>query len=333
MEYKFLNTNIEESVFDDVANHPLQSFAWGKAKQEIGNDVLRVLGFEEGKLKKVFTITLHKIPKTKYKIGYCPRSLFPDRNLLNFLKENSSKYNLIFIKFEPDVYKKDIKTNELSNLLQISATPLFPKWTQILRIDNTEEELLKNMKSKNRYNIRYALRKGVEVLEKSNDEGFEIFSKLYFDTVKRQSYHGHDKKYHQIVWDNMKKNIAKIIIAYYKNAPLAAYELFLFKDKLYYPYGGSSEKHRNLMASNLIMWEAIKLGKKYNAKYFDMWGSLPQDYDRSAPWSGFTRFKEGYGTEFVEFVGSLDFVINPIIYKVYNKVHTLRKFLLEKNLL
>ena len=72
------------------------------------------------------------------------------------------------------------------------------------------------------------------------------------------------------------------------------------------------------MASNLLMWEAIKLGKKLGAKKFDMWGSLGPNYDTDDPWSGFTRFKEGYGTKFVEFTGSYDLVINKNLYKLYN---------------
>jgi len=84
------------------------------------------------------------------------------------------------------------------------------------------------------------------------------------------------------------------------------------------------------MASNLLMWEAIKFGKKNNAKVFDMWGSLPPDYDRQNSWSGFTKFKEGYGTEFVEFIDSYDIVIRPVLYKLYNIAYWFRERLLQR---
>ncbi|MEK7522972.1 MAG: peptidoglycan bridge formation glycyltransferase FemA/FemB family protein, partial [Patescibacteria group bacterium] len=174
-----------------------------------------------------------------------------------------------------------------------------------------------------------AEKKGVIVKEMSNDEGFKIFSKLYFETCKRQKYFGHTPKYHKIIWDSLKKDIAHILIAFYNDAPLAAYELFYFNNTLYYPYGGTSVEYRNLMASNLLMWEAIKLGKKLSAEKFDMWGSLGPNYDQSNPWSGFTRFKEGYATEFKEFVGSYDLVINPTLYKIYNTIYSLREVYLK----
>ena len=163
----------------------------------------------------------------------------------------------------------------------------------------------------------------------SNDKGFEIFSKLYFDTCKRQKYFGHTIKYHKIIWDCLKKDITHILIAFYNDVPLAAYELFYFKNTLYYPYGGTSIEYRNLMASNLLMWEAIKLGKKLGAEKFDMWGSLGPNYDVTDPWSGFTRFKEGYGTKFTEFVGSYDLVVSPILYGIYNVVYSLREIYLK----
>jgi len=60
-----------------------------------------------------------------------------------------------------------------------------------------------------------------------------------------------------------------------------------------------------------------------------MWGSLPPNYEPKHSWSGFTRFKEGYGTKFVEFIGSYDLVINPTLYKIYNAIYLLREIYLK----
>ena len=77
------------------------------------------------------------------------------------------------------------------------------------------------------------------------------------------------------------------------------------------------------MASNLMMWEAIKFGKKLGLKKFDMWGALSKNPDTKDSWYGFHKFKEGYGARHVEFLGSYDFVINKklyIVYKILNKI-------------
>lgn len=319
---------IDPSLFNSAASHPLQSFEWGSARQKMGIEVVRIGEYEDTALTAVFQMTLHAIPATAYKIGYIPRSVAPSKEVIEFLTEFGKKNNLIFIKMEPYVKKTDGFTIHSPKIVS-SPHPLFPEWTQILDLTPSEDDLLKNCKSKTRYNIRLAERKGVVVKEESTDEGFEKFIKLYFDTTKRQQYYGHTKEYHQTIWNHLKSSMAHILIAYYENEPLAAYELFHFHDRLYYPYGGSSEKHRDLMASNLLMWEAIRLGKKLNATSFDMWGSLPEGYDPQNPWSGFTRFKEGYSTQFVQYIGSYDLITAPLLYKLYNTSHTLRGMYLK----
>lgn len=321
MEYKILPEEYDVNQFNERAKHPLQSWQWGEVRKKTGVTVVRIGSFEKDSLREVFTMTIHLIPHTSFKIGYVPRSILPSKELLIFLKAYGQEKKMLFIKFEP--YETgEFGTNNVT--LKKSSHPLFPRWTQVLDLRAEEETLLKNMKSKTRYNIRYAERKGVVVREQSDGEGFQVFSDLYFKTTQRQEYRGHDRSYHQAVWNGLKGNFAHILVAYYHDTPLAAYELFAFKDQLYYPYGGSSTKHRDLMGSNLLMWEAIKLGKKLNKRTFDMWGSLPPTYDRKGKWSGFTRFKEGYGTKFVKFVGSYDMVINPLLYPIYSLAYQIR---------
>lgn len=334
MEYKILPEQFDIEMFNANAHHPLQSWEWGEVRKKTGIAVIRIGQYDQDILQNVFTMTLHNIPHIPFQIGYIPRSVLPTELLLHFLKEYGKQHNLLFIKFEPDANKDIVNCNLIEDCqLKIenfknSPHPLFPTWTQVLDLGPDEDTLLQNMKSKTRYNIRYAQRKGVTAREESNDQGFEIFSDLYFQTTNRQEYRGHDRTYHKTVWEGLKNTHAHILIAYHGDVPLAAYELFLFKGKLYYPYGGSSASNRDLMGSNLLMWEAIKLGKKYNATEFDMWGSLPPTYDRNGKWSGFTRFKEGYGTNFVEFVGSYDLVIQPLLYLVYNMVFKIRYMLI-----
>jgi lipid II:glycine glycyltransferase (peptidoglycan interpeptide bridge formation enzyme) len=105
--------------------------------------------------------------------------------------------------------------------------------------------------------------------------------------------------------------------------------LFVYKDTLYYPYGASSSEHRETMASNLMMWEAIKFGKNLGLKKFDMWGALSPNPDPKDPWYGFHRFKQGYGPELVEFIGSYDLIINPMLYQLYKIADKIRWLILK----
>ncbi len=122
---------------------------------------------------------------------------------------------------------------------------------------------------------------------------------------------------------------AHLLTAKYRGEPLVTWVLFVLKDTLYYPYGASSIEHRETMASNLMMWEAIKFGERLGLKKFDMWGSLGPNPDKNDPWFGFHRFKQGYGGELIELVGNYDLVTNPGLYQLYKIVDKLRWLILK----
>lgn len=333
MILKLIPDNFDPVLYNSVVNHPLQSWEWGQARQTTGIKILRVGDFIGEKLKKAYLITLHRIPFTKFNIGYIPRSDLPSKELLDYLKKISYEFNIVFIKIEPYVEKSEIRNPkfEINPKLKIlkSKHPLFTDWTIISNISQDKEKLLSNLKPKTRYNINLALKKGVYVKEVSNEKGYGIFENLYFETINRQKYKGHNRNYHRKIWDAVKNKMSHILIAYYEDTPLAAYHLFLFKNRGYYVYGGSSDKYRNLMASNLLMWESLLFAKKNGCDTFDMWGSLSKDYSNKHPWAGFTRFKEGYGGKFIEMLGSYDFIINPLVYYLYNLIYKLREFILK----
>jgi lipid II:glycine glycyltransferase (peptidoglycan interpeptide bridge formation enzyme) len=127
------------------------------------------------------------------------------------------------------------------------------------------------------------------------------------------------------MWQTMRAaGIARLLKATYQGEILTSWILFHYKDRLYYPYGASSRSHREVMASNLVMWQAMMLGKALGCASFDLWGALGPNPDPKDPWYGFHNFKMGYGGELAEFVGSYDLVINPILYRLYTIVDTWR---------
>ncbi len=311
-----------------LANHPLQAYEWGLFRESTGIKVVRENGFQ---------LTIHKIPRTPWTIGYLPKGNLPDKKMIEDLKKIGKKEKCIFIQLEPNIFATENLKLKLENLrLRPSAHPLFTKFTFQLDLTKSEEELLKNMHSKTRYNIRIAEKHGVKIVEDNSEKAFKEYLRLTEETTRRQGFYAHTQSYHRLMWKNLSlgkntkdKLSAHLFLAKYKTEVLAAWMLFMFKDTLYYPYGASSIKHREAMASNLMMWEAIKFGKKMGLKKFDMWGALGQEPDKSDPWYGFHRFKQGYGPELVEFVGSYDLIINPLLYQGYVITDKLRWTLLK----
>jgi lipid II:glycine glycyltransferase (peptidoglycan interpeptide bridge formation enzyme) len=257
-------------------------------------------------------------------VGYFPKGPFPDSKLAQALKKISHDENCAFIKLEPNIELNS--QTRIDSHFKKSLKPLFTKYNFVLDLSPTEEELLKNMHQKTRYNIKVAQKKGVAVEIRDDLEALKTYLKLYFETTRRQGYFGHNEIYHTKVWETFSKTgQVKFAIAYHEKTPLVAWMLLSFKDTLYYPYGGSSHLHRDVMASNLVAWEAIKLGKSLGLKKFDMWGALGPDADPKDPWYGFHKFKMGYGGRLVEYLGSFDLVSDPLIYYAFSSVDKFTK--------
>ncbi len=316
-------------LYDTLALHPLQSWEWGEFRKKTGTEIYRFGEYHNGKLIHIFQLTLHKIPKTNFFVGYIPKSAIPSGTLLLFLTDFFKNKKLIFIKFEPAVettekhIDKDLEVGRY--ILNLSPRPLFTKYTFQIDLTKSEETLLKEMKPKTRYNVRLADKKGVTVEEDNSNESFETYLKLQKETTKRQGFYAHNEKYHRLLWETLKPaQIARILTAKYNNEVLVSWMVFLFNNVLYYPYGGSSDKYRKLMPSNLMLFKASLWGKENGAKTFDLWGALGENPDPKDSWIGFHKFKEGYSPKHVEFIGSFDFVLNPFMYSIYNFVDNLR---------
>ena len=310
-----------------VHKHIIQSPEWGRFKTEYGT--------KSYTLGAKLQYTLHDIPLTDYKYAYAPKV-----NSFDFdwreLKEKLSSHNCIAINFDVPNIIRNTKDHEsalkIMNDNKCSKSPrdTFAKYNILLDIVKDEEKLLSNMHHKHRYNIKHAIKHGVEVSMGNTIEDFEQFFKLFEKTAIRQKYYIHPKTYYEKIWKIFKPlDIAHIATAYTEKTPIASWMIFTYKNVLYYPYGGSDETYKNLQASTLLAWETIKFGKKAECSTFDMWGASKDPTDTKDPWYGFTNFKLRFGGTHVEYMDSYDFVLNDLYYKLFNTANNIRWKLLQ----
>lgn len=321
--------------FDKSAGHIIQSWAWGEFRKKTQVLVERIGVFKNGKLTSCYQITFHKIPFTNLTVGYLPKSKIPEKQVLNFLFDVAKKHKAIFIKLEPNVTKDNSEAKRVKELLSNtnitqSSKRIFAAHTFLIDLTKPEDELLAAMHHKTRYNIKLAQRHGIKIEEANNKKSLEIFLKLQRETANRQKFFVHPDSYYRKMWQTLKpEGMVHLLLAKYKKEILTAWVLFRHDKTLYYPYGGSSDKFKNLMASNLLAWEAIKFGKKLGCEVFDFWGALGQNPDESDPWYGFHRFKAGYGGKLVEYVGTFDLVINKPLYYLFTLLDKIRWLILR----
>ena len=94
---------------------------------------------------------------------------------------------------------------------------------------------------------------------------------------------------------------------------LAGLIVHRFGKEATYLYGASSDEHRNVMAPQLLQWEAMQWAKARGATRYDLFGIANSD-DEDDPLAGVTRFKAGYGGRVVHYGGAFDRVYHPLPY-------------------
>lgn len=307
----------DKEKFNEKATHPLQTWEWGEFRKKTGNKVLRLANYNKDTITCSLQLTIHTLPLfPSLKIAALIKGPMPNEEILKYLKQTAVEQNIIFTKLEPNALKQN-NENSIKTLKEYGAVQgktLFTPTSFWIDLTKDENTLMKDFHSKTRYNIRYAKRKGVAVKVDNSDKAFERYIELTRETVKRQGFYAHTENYHRLMWQVLNKNmvknkkepIAQLLTATYQGKILTTWILFVWKDFLYYPYGASSTKHKNVQANNLMMWEAIMFGKKLGLKTFDLWGREPG--------KGFTKFKEGYNPKVVEFLGTWDLVSSPLYY-------------------
>jgi lipid II:glycine glycyltransferase (peptidoglycan interpeptide bridge formation enzyme) len=308
-----INTNPQQKDYDKLVSHPIQSWAWGQFRQKMGAQVDRFV------IKKsAGEVFFYQLPLLPFTIGHCPKINFINQKLINHLTFLGQTRKALFIKIEGHLLANKKKKKKLDSLGLKKAKEIFSQYTMIVDLSQTEKQLLAGFASKTRYNIRLAKRKGVKVIEDNSPTAFETYWQLTKKTTARQGFYAHNRDYHKKMWEAVSQaGIAHLFRAEFKKETLATWILFQFKNTLYYPYGASSRKHRQVMPSNLLMWEAILFGKKNGCRQFDLWGTPGPNPKKTDPWYGFHRFKAGYNPKIIKLVGAYDLVLRPELYQLY----------------
>ncbi|HYD34481.1 MAG TPA: peptidoglycan bridge formation glycyltransferase FemA/FemB family protein [Vitreimonas sp.] len=322
----------EKALYNAAVDHPLQSWEWGEFRKKTGLKIERVGLFDNNKLQKGLQVTFHPLPLIGQNVGYYPRGFMPDEEQLAVLKQLGKKNNALFVKMEPNIAEKVGNPSaqyQIGKFLLANGAepgrPLFTKYSFQLDLTKSEDELLANLHSKTRYNVNLAQKKGVQIYENTSAEGMEQYIDVLKETTNRQGFYAHGPEYFRKMWEVVgSSGMMRIFHGVYEDQIIVSWVMFVFNGVLYYPYGASRSAHRDVMASNLMMWEMIKFGQSQGCHLFDMWGSLGPEPDPKDPWFGFHRFKKGYGGDLVEFLGTYDLVLNPPIYKAFRVAENLR---------
>lgn len=264
------------------------------------------------------------------------------QTVLHDLGRFAHKQSAIFIKIDPDLEvgtgipgtpgscESPIGNSVIEDLRsaswQFSDEQVQFRNTVLIELDQSEADLLANMKQKTRYNVNLALRKGVTI-RVGHPSDIDMLYKMYTETSLRDGFAIRNEAYYKEVWTtflpsrrptSFEQPIAEALIAEMDGEPIAGVIIFRFSGKAWYFYGMSSIAHRDKMPNYLLQWEAIKRAKAANCKVYDLWGA-PDEFDETDPLWGVYRFKEGLGGTVHRHLGAWDLPVNRMLYRLYSR--------------
>lgn len=323
-----------------VAAHPhgsiLQTTQWARLKSHFGWQSNRAWLKQDGRLVAGAQVLVRSAALGLLKVAYVPHGPLVDWSneeqvnvAFNQIDFSAYKLGAGMLKMEPLLWQSDMAPGEWEAICQREGSiphsdTIQPPRTVMVDLRPSEEEILAAMKSKTRYNIRLAEKKGVAV-RLGTAEDVPIFNRLIQTTGRRNEFGVHEPAYYQTAYELFSPDGVGLFIAEYEGTPLAAIMVFVHGTQAAYLYGASSDAERQRMPTYAVQWAAMRWAREKGCTSYDMWGvpdepeeTLENQFqERNDGLWGVYRFKRGFGGEVVRTVGTADRIYNKLVYRLY----------------
>jgi len=323
---------ISAKEFDDfVAKHPevnfLQTSAWGKAYEEIGDEVFyfALCG------KEVIIAALAILKKAKrghyLEIPGGPVGDWLSEDMTDFLAgvgKVAREKACVFVRMRPNV--PDTDENQAaakSRSLVASPMHLHAEHTVMLDLTKSEDELMTDMRRQTRYEVRRSAKLGIKVTRDNSKQAFDDFYELQQETAKRQGFippssaflHAQRKAF---------GDKAQIYTASLDGEVLARGLVMLCAPEAVYNEAASTEAGRKLPGAYALQWQVIQDAKKAGMVRYNLFGIAPPNSPHHR-YAGVTTFKTGFGGEQIAYLPAQDLIVRPLRYKFVQILERIRK--------
>lgn len=348
MSVSILTTADRQQYADFVRQHPLgtihQTWEWG-IFQEKDPDIDRTWMLADmesdnygcGQIKASALVLRRRLPFNLCWL-YVPRGpLFDEKNpetmkpLLAKIREIGRQHRAVFVRFDPPIVQ--IPHQHIQKFLAEMGAheahqQYHPQDTLVLDLTTSPDQLLKDMKSKGRYNIKVAQKHNVKIRisepsQLSRDS--EVFYQLLTQTTGRDGFSGHPRRFYEEMLTTLGPEHSKLYLAEYEGKPVAAIITTYFKDTATYYFGASSNEFRHTMAPYLLQWQAILDAQKAGYKKYDFLGIAPEG-EPGHHLAGVSDFKLKFGGERVTYLAAQEIVYRPVWYLALKTAKYFRRF-------
>jgi peptidoglycan pentaglycine glycine transferase (the first glycine) len=326
-------------VADSPWGHLLQSCEWGDFKAAQGWLVRRIGIERDGQIVAGAQLLFKPLPWLPLTIAYISKGPIVDlsdeatsNTLFSAIHRVARDQRAIFLKIEPNLLDDD-HTHTLLRKYGFQPTVYTnqPRSTIVIDLTEGEKALLANTRKNTRKHIRYAARAGVEIVEGGASD-LDSLHQMMTTAAERKGHTIHDVGFFQQEWQTFQAaGCAKLLLAKYRGQVVAVKMIIVFGDRSMHLWGGVSHQGREVCASYLIQWEAIRWAMAQGYKCCDLWGipdqvgemlkvgqEIPKDR-HDGLWGAYV-FKRGFGGRVEYYVGAYDYPYWPALYWLGMKI-------------
>lgn len=307
-----INSNTEFYSF-------LQSWEWWEFQKLAWKKIIRYWIYREKILVWVFLLI--KVKAKRWNYYFIPHwpiikwNFFIILNeVLNELKTYALLDNMSFIRLNSAVKNTIENKNEFRKLKFINA-PMHEhaEDTNILDLRLNEDELLKNIKKKDRYYINRAIKEWVEIRIDNKMDHIQILIDMHHNHANRtnwkKTYSAFSTNFIKNLYEVFWNNISTISASYEWKVESILMTIKFWKTCVYY-IAASDIKHPKFSPNYLCQWEAIKKAKNDECTSYNFWWVSP-DNNPKHPIAWVTKFKRKFWWYDYSLLHAQDYILSP----------------------
>jgi lipid II:glycine glycyltransferase (peptidoglycan interpeptide bridge formation enzyme) len=269
--------------------------------KNLNDELIGAFYLQKYKRKKIFTqISPPPLCPYNWLILNCDSET--NFNKVSFYKKVFKEIVSYLESIKCDIYKINFPTSfqDLSPFVKNGFETKL-KFTYVIDLNLSEEEILKNMSSERRRNIKKGLKSDLKIEANGNKQHL---MDLVYKTIDRENLDLDKSFVKKVIFDFATEDNTFFQVAYQEGKPCAATFFVYDQHRSYYLLGGYDASFQNEFAGPMCMWNGILKAKSLGVSVFDFEGSMQPKIE---------KYFRGFG-------GSVEMI--PMIYKS----QTLSKF-------
>ena len=328
----------KQSEWDEfVTSHPdtnfLQSWDFYEFYQSRGFDIVRRGVYDENdQLVGVYAGEVEPAKRGRH-LAVAGGPIFDWTNqeiknlIFSDMKLQAKKLKCTFVRVRPQLENNSANA-QIFQQLGFRKAPMYlsVEFAGVLNLENSEEEILKNMRQRLRRALRKAEKNQITIEKTSDPKAIHDFYQIELQTAKRHDFYAFSEDFLTKQFAAFAKNDEAVLYIAKLNGEILAENFMIFYgNEASYHYGVSSELGTKYSGAPLLHMEAMRDARKRGIKRYNFWGIVDKN-DTKHRFYGVSVFKRGFGVEELKYLEARDLVLDKISY--YTKtlpIETLRR--------